>query len=145
MRFWKEFKQFAMRGNVIDLAVGVIIGAAFAKITSSLVNDIIMPPLGLFIGNTKFTSLQWILKPAVTDKTGKVITEAVAINYGSFLQTVTDFILIAFAIFLLVKFIMSLKRKEDVKKVEEKQDVLSKQESLLVEIRDILKDKPQIR
>jgi large conductance mechanosensitive channel len=139
MGFLQEFKKFAMRGNVIDLAVGVVIGAAFNKITSSLVADVIMPPIGLLISGIKFTSLSVVLKPAVTDPAGKIITEEVAINYGNFIQNVVDFIIIAFAIFLLVQFINTLRHKEDAKKVAEQPAALSKEESLLTEIRDLLK------
>jgi large conductance mechanosensitive channel len=138
MGFIKEFKQFAMRGNVIDLAIGVIIGAAFGKITNSLVADVIMPPIGLLISGIKFTALKLILKPAVSDASGKVITEAVSINYGNFLQSTVDFIIIAFAIFLLVKFINTIKRREDEKKPATPV-ILSKSDQAVIDIRDMLK------
>ncbi len=138
MGFIKEFKQFAMRGNVIDLAVGVIIGAAFGKITNSLVADVLMPPIGLIISGIKFTSLKLILKPAVVDASGKVVNEAVSINYGNFIQSTVDFIIIAFAIFLLVKFINTIKRKEEEKKPDAPL-VLSKPDQAVLEIRDMLK------
>jgi large conductance mechanosensitive channel len=102
----KEFKEFAMRGNVVDMAVGIIIGAAFGKIVSSLVADVIMPPIGLLLGGVDFSSLMITLKHAVGD------TPAVTISYGKFINTVIDFIIIAFAIFMVVKGLNKLKRKE---------------------------------
>ena len=107
-----EFKQFAMRGNVIDLAVGVVIGAAFGKIVSSLVADVIMPPLGVLVGGVNFTDLGITLKQAQTAASGEVIP-AVTINYGNFLQATFDFIIIAFAIFLFIKLINRLNRKKE--------------------------------
>ena len=107
-----EFKQFAMRGNVIDLAVGVVIGAAFGKIVSSLVADVIMPPIGVLVGGVNFTDLGITLKQAQTAASGEVIP-AVTINYGNFLQATFDFIIIAFAIFLFIKLINRLNRKKE--------------------------------
>ena len=104
-KFLQEFKEFAMRGNMIDMAVGIIIGAAFGKIVSSLVADVIMPPLGLLIGGVDFTDLAITLKRATGDD------PAVLLRYGAFLQTVVDFLIVAFAIFLMVKGINSLRRK----------------------------------
>src|SRR5664280_1704019 len=95
----KEFKEFAMRGNVVDMAVGIIIGGAFGKIISSVVADIIMPPIGLLLGGVSFTDLKITLKEPIVDAAGKVIKQAVAINYGNFIQTTIDFLIIAFAIF----------------------------------------------
>lgn len=106
MKMWSEFKEFAIRGNVIDLAVGIIIGAAFNKIVSSLVNDIIMPPIGLLVGNVDFSDLTWVLK----DKTAEA--EAVTINYGMFINTVLDFVIVAFAVFLLIRQINRINRQE---------------------------------
>jgi large conductance mechanosensitive channel len=106
MGFVKEFKEFAVKGNVVDMAVGIIIGAAFGKIVSSVVADIVMPPLGLLIGGMNFTSLKLTLKEA------EGTAAAVTLNYGQFLQTVVDFTIVAFAIFLLVKGINALKRSE---------------------------------
>lgn len=134
----QEFKTFAMRGNVIDMAVGIIIGGAFGKIVSSIVGDIIMPAVGLLIGGVNFTDLKIILKHAVMEG-NKVIAPAVSINYGNFLQVTFDFIIIAFSIFLLVKGINSLnKKKEEVPAapVAPPADV-----QLLTEIRDLLKEK----
>jgi large conductance mechanosensitive channel len=130
MSIIKEFKTFAMRGNVVDLAVGIIIGGAFGKIVSSVVADVIMPPIGLLVGGVKFTSLAITLKEAV-DK-----TPAVTLNYGNFLQAVFDFLIVAFAVFMLIKAINSLKKKEEAAAPPP-----PKQEVLLTEIRDILKQK----
>jgi len=137
MSFFKEFKTFAMRGNVVDMAIGIIIGSAFGKIVSSLVSDIIMPPIGLFIGGVRFQNLKIILKQAHTDATTGKITEAVSINYGNFISTALDFLIIAFAIFLLVKLINRLKRKEEAQPVPP--PAPTKEEQLLTEIRDLLK------
>lgn len=139
MSFFKEFKTFAMRGNAVDMAVGIIIGGAFGKIVSSIVGDIIMPPLGLMIGGVKFQNLKVILKHAHTDTVTGKVTEAVSINYGNFINTALDFIVIAFSIFLLVKLINSMKRKEETKPAAP--PVPTKEEELLTEIRDLLKDK----
>lgn len=139
MSFFKEFKTFAMRGNAVDMAVGIIIGGAFGKIVSSIVGDIIMPPLGLMIGGVKFQNLKVILKHAHTDTVTGKVTEAVSINYGNFINTALDFIVIAFSIFLLVKLINSMKRKEETKPAAP--PAPTKEEELLTEIRDLLKDK----
>jgi large conductance mechanosensitive channel len=129
----KEFKDFAVRGNVIDMAVGIIIGAAFGKIVSSFVGDVIMPPLGILIGGVDFSDLAFVLKEATAS------APAVVIGYGKFIQTVIDFTIVAFAIFLVVKFINTLKKKEDsAAKAETKP---SNEELLLAEIRDLLKSK----
>ena len=142
MFFIKEFQEFAVRGNVMDMAVGVIIGGAFGKIVASLVNDVIMPPLGLITGNG-FTDLKLVLKPAtaaVTDASGNVITPEVAevaLNYGNFIQNTVDFIIIAFVIFLLIKGMNSLRKKEEpapAAPAEDPADI-----ALLKEIRDELK------
>lgn len=139
MSFFKEFKTFAMRGNAVDMAVGIIIGGAFGKIVSSIVGDIIMPPLGLMIGGVKFQNLKVILKHAHTDTVTGKVTEAVSINYGNFINTALDFIVIAFSIFLLVKLINSMKRKEETKPAAPPGP--TQEEELLTEIRDLLKDK----
>lgn len=138
MNFFKEFKEFATKGNVVDLAVGIIIGAAFGRIVTSLVNDIIMPPLGLLIGGVDFTDLKVIMKQATIGPTGEVI-DAVSINYGNFIQVFIDFLIVAFAIFLLIKGINRLKRKEAAKPAVPL--VPTKEEQLLAEIRDLLKNK----
>lgn len=135
MGFIKEFKEFAIKGSVLDLAIGVIIGAAFGKIVSSLVQDIIMPPIGLLIGRIDFKELKVILKAAATDANGKIIP-AVAINYGNFINILIEFLIIAFCIFLLVRIINRLKAKPvEVIVVAEP----SREEALLTEIRDLLK------
>lgn len=130
MSLLKEFRDFAMRGNVVDLAVGVIIGAAFGKIVSSLVANIIMPPLGLLIGGVDFKQFSWILKPAVGD------TPAVIMQYGVFLQSIFDFVIVAFAIFMAIKLMNKLHKKKEVEKPAPK---VTAEETLLTEIRDLLK------
>ncbi|KYP93295.1 large-conductance mechanosensitive channel protein MscL [Rosenbergiella epipactidis] len=132
MSLFKEFRDFAMRGNVVDLAVGVVIGAAFGKIVSSLVANIIMPPLGLLIGGIDFKNMAVTLKPAVGD------TPAVLLQYGIFIQSIFDFIIIAFAIFLAIKVMNKLYKKKEVEKPVAKP---SAEEVLLTEIRDLLKAK----
>jgi large conductance mechanosensitive channel len=132
MSFVKEFREFAVKGNVVDMAVGIIIGAAFGKIVSSFVNDIITPPLGYLIGGVDFTDLKATL-PAMQE--GR---DPVTINYGAFLQTAFDFIIVAFAIFLVIKMINRLKRKEEVAPSAPPPPP-SRQEVLLEEIRDLLK------
>ena len=138
MKIFREFREFAMRGNVVDMAVGIIIGAAFGKIVSSMVSDILMPPIGLLLGGVNFTDLKLILKEASVDSTGAVV-QAVTLNYGIFIQTVIDFVIIAFSIFMIVKLMNKLKKNAEEKPVEE--PTPTKQEVLLGEIRDILKNK----
>ena len=130
MGFIKEFKTFAMRGNVIDMAVGIIIGGAFGKIVSSFVADVIMPPIGLLIGSVNFTELSVTLKQASGD------IAAVTINYGKFIQSVVDFIIIAFAIFTVIKAMNSLKKKEEEAPAPPPEP--TKEVVLLTEIRDAL-------
>ncbi|ODA42391.1 large-conductance mechanosensitive channel protein MscL [Desulfosporosinus sp. BG] len=139
MGLLKEFKEFATRGNVMDLAVGIIIGSSFGKIVSSLVADIIMPPIGLIVGGIKFTDIKWSLRDAVVDSSGNVIKAAVTINTGNFIQAVFDFLIIAGAIFLIVKVMNRLNRK----KSEELPApvVPSVEVQLLTEIRDLLEKK----
>ncbi len=132
MSIMSEFRQFAVKGNMIDLAIGIIIGTAFGKIVSSFVQDVIMPPIGLLLGNVDFTDLAVILKPAVGD------TPAVTLNYGVFITTIIDFLIIAFVVFMLIKAINMMKRKEEEKPAP---PAPSKEEILLTEIRDILKSK----
>tara|TARA_R100001244_G_scaffold42363_1_gene38226 strand:+ start:5153 stop:5548 length:396 start_codon:yes stop_codon:yes gene_type:complete len=129
----QEFKKFAMRGNVIDMAVGIIIGVAFGKIVSSFVADVIMPPLGLLLGGVDFKDLTIVLKEAVGE------TPAVVIAYGQFIQTIVDFVIIAFVIFLVIKAMNSLKAKEEA--APEAPPAPTKEEILLTEIRDLLKEK----
>ena len=138
----KEFKDFAMRGNVMDMAVGIIIGAAFGKIISSFVADVLMPPIGLLLGGTDFSDLSVQLKQASVDEAGNGIA-AVTLNYGMFINTVIDFLIIAFAIFMVIK-IMN-KATEAMKKKEEAAPTAppapSGEEKLLAEIRDLLRQK----
>lgn len=142
MKLINEFKAFAMRGNVVDMAVGIIIGGAFGKIVSSVVSDVIMPPIGLLLGGVKFTDLKIIMKDPILDAAGVVTTQAVSINYGNFIQTTVDFLIIAFAIFMMIKAMNSMKKKEEVAPVEAPESPLpTKEEILLTEIRDILKNK----
>lgn len=138
-RFYKEFKEFAVKGSVVDLAIGVVIGTAFNKIVSSLVNDVIMPPFGLLWGSKDFANYKWVLKDAQLNDAGKVIENEVALNYGAFGAHVLDFIIIAFSIFIVLKFVNSLRRKaedEGETSVPTPKDI-----QLLVEIRDLLKKK----
>lgn len=140
--FLQEFKAFAMRGNVIDMAVGIIIGGAFGKIVSSVVADILMPAIGVFFGGVNFTDLKWVIKDAVYGADGKEITAAATLNYGNFLQTTIDFIIIAFVIFLFIKFMAKLSRKkEESPAATPEPPAPTKEEKLLTEIRDILKEK----
>ena len=132
----QEFKDFAIKGNVIDMAVGIIIGGAFGKIVSSFVAEVVMPPLGLLIGGVNFTSLSITLKKAGIDANG-VATEAVTLNYGNFLQVTFDFLIIAFAIFFFIRMLNKLKRAEEPVPAEE--PTPTNEEILLTEIRDILK------
>lgn len=134
-KFLQDFKAFAMRGNVIDMAVGVIIGGAFGKIISSVVADVIMPPLGLLVGGVNFTDLKLELKPA--EMVDGEMQDAVTLNYGNFLQTAFDFIIIALSIFLFVKLIGKLMRKKEEEPAAP--PAPSKEEQLLTEIRDLLK------
>ncbi|MBN1294431.1 MAG: large-conductance mechanosensitive channel protein MscL [Candidatus Latescibacteria bacterium] len=127
----KEFKEFAIKGNVIDMAVGIIIGAAFGKIVSSLVADVVMPPIGAILGGVDFSGLALTVKAAAGDM------PAVVISYGKFIQTLIDFTIIAFAIFMMVKSINSLKRKEEA--LPTPPPAPTKEEMLLTEIRDLLK------
>ncbi|ALI99340.1 large-conductance mechanosensitive channel [Rufibacter tibetensis] len=138
MAMLKEFKEFAMRGNVIDLAVGVVIGAAFGKIVTSLVEDIIMPPLGLLVGGNHFSDLKVVLRESVMGSDGKV--SDVTLNYGAFLQNVVDFLIVALAIFAVVKLINKLKRKKAAS--PNVPPAPTKEEVLLTEIRDALRSKP---
>lgn len=145
MKFLKEFKEFALKGNVVDMAVGVIIGGAFGKIVSSLVNDILMPPIGVLLGGKDFSDLSVTLKDAVpaTDTTPAV--EAVLWKYGAFIQTCIDFTIIAFSIFVFVKLINNLARKRAEEPAAAPapapEPEPTKEELLLTEIRDLLKEK----
>ena len=141
-KFFEEFKQFAMRGNVIDLAVGVVIGGAFGKITTSLVNDIIMPLISMITGGIDFSEWKWVLKEAVLDETGAEIAAAVSVNFGNLVAVIIDFIIIAFAIFCMIKTLNKLQRKkEEEPAAPPAPPEPSAEEKLLTEIRDLLKEK----
>lgn len=140
MSIVKEFKEFAMKGNMMDLAVGIIIGGAFGKVVSSLVADVLMPPLGILIGGINFTDIRIKLKDAVVDTVGKVTGEAVTLNVGNFIQSLVDFTIIAFAVFLLVKGINRMNRKAAAPP-DPASIPPNRQEELLSEIRDLLKQK----
>jgi len=135
MGFMKEFKEFAMRGSVVDLAVGVVIGGAFGKIVTSLVNDVIMPPIGYLTGGIDFAELKYVIEPA--DEANEIAE--VAILYGNFINVIIEFLIIAFCIFLVIKGINSLKRKEEEAPAAPPEP--PKEEVLLTEIRDLLKSK----
>ena len=144
MGFLKEFKEFAVKGNVMDMAVGVIIGGAFGKIVTSVVNDIIMPPVGLLIGGVDFSDMKLTLKQAVLDAAGAVVTPAVTWNYGAFVQQVVDFTILAFCVFLMVKLMNRLTKKPapaPAPAPATEPPKPSNEEVLLAEIRDLLKEK----
>jgi len=134
----KEFKEFAMRGNVMDMAVGIIIGGAFGKIISSFVADVLMPPIGVLLGGTDFTGLKIILKDKVMEA-DKVVAQAVTINYGNFIQVTIDFLIIAFSIFMMIKLMNSMNKKNVPAPVPAPPPEPSNEEKLLIEIRDLLK------
>ena len=149
MGFLKDFKAFALKGNVMDMAVGVIIGGAFGKIVTSLVNDILMPPIGMLIGKVNFTDLSWTLKDAVMEN-GVEIEPAVTWKYGAFVQQVVDFAILAFCVFMIVKMMnrltsIKLKKEEEAVQTPEPapapEPEPTKEELLLTEIRDLLKEK----
>ncbi|MBK6965897.1 MAG: large-conductance mechanosensitive channel protein MscL [Bacteroidales bacterium] len=136
MKLLDEFKAFAMRGNVVDMAVGIIIGGAFGKIISSFVADVLMPPLGLLLGGIDFKDMSYTLKEAVMNG-AEIVTPAVNLNYGMFIQNVVDFLIIAFAIFMAIKAMVSMKKKEE--EVPAAPPAPTKDQELLSEIRDLLK------
>lgn len=135
--FLLEFKAFAMRGNVVDMAVGVIIGGAFGKIVSSLVADVVMPAIGLLVGGVNFTDLKWVIRDAYVDDKGQEVAAA-TLNYGNFLQTTFDFIIIAFCIFLFIKLLTRFNKKKEAAPAAPPKP--SKEEVLLTEIRDLLRE-----
>ena len=136
MGMLSEFKEFAMKGNVMDMAIGIVIGAAFGKIVSSFVDDVLMPPVGLLLGGTDFTELGTVLKEGVGDEPDVVLA------WGAFIQTTLDFLIIAFAIFMVVKVMNRMQRKEEKKAEKDAEPKLPNDEKLLMEIRDLLKQKP---
>lgn len=140
-KFFQDFKEFAMKGNVIDMAVGVVIGSAFGKIVSSFVADVVTPLLGLLLGKIKFTDLRWVIKAAGADP---VAEPEVALTYGNFLQSVIDFLIIALAIFIVLRVIMNLKdrfakKQEEVVEEAPAEPEQSEELKTLIEIRDLLK------
>jgi large conductance mechanosensitive channel len=144
-KYWKEFREFAVKGNVVDLAVAVIIGGAFGKIVSSLVADIVMPLIGFISGGVNFSIWKWNLKQAIIDNAGAVLKPAITMNVGAFTQNVFDFLVIAASMFFAIKLIGRVKRRliheEENLAQEEKPVALSKDQELLTEIRDLLKNK----
>ncbi|MBR3443041.1 MAG: large-conductance mechanosensitive channel protein MscL [Bacteroidaceae bacterium] len=144
-KFIQEFKEFALKGNVMDMAVGVIIGGAFGKIVSSLVADVIMPPIAWALGGASFADMKWVLKEGIPEKVnaaGEVVEEAVeaiTLNYGMFIQNIVDFLIIALCIFLMVKGINKLSKKKAEEPAPEPEPTA--EEKLLTEIRDLLKEK----
>ncbi|WP_207426370.1 large-conductance mechanosensitive channel protein MscL [Pedobacter sp. SYSU D00535] len=137
----KEFKEFALKGNLVDIAIGLIIGAAFGRVVSSLVEDVFMPPLGMIIGGVDFSDLKWVMKgPSIED--GRKI-EAVTLNYGNFIQNLIDFLIVALAVFTVVKLMNRLKKKEQEQPAHPAPDVLTKEQILLTEIRDSLRNRQQ--
>ena len=139
MGLLNEFKEFAVKGNMVDLAVGIIIGGAFGKVVSSLVSDILMPPLGYLIGGINFTDIKVHLKTPIVQGFGTTLPEGVTINVGNFIQSLVDFVIIAFAVFIMVKAINRMhKRAEEVPAAPPPP---TQQEELLAEIRDLLKKK----
>ena len=144
MGFLQEFKAFALKRNVMDMAVGVIIGGAFGKIVTSLVNDVIMPPIGLVVGGVDFSDLNLTLKQAVTDAAGEVLTPAVTWNYGAFIQQVVDFAILAFCVFMMIKVmnrLMKKKEEEAPAPAPAPEPEPTAEEKLLTEIRDLLKER----
>lgn len=146
-KFWSDFKDFAMKGNVVDMAVGVVVGSAFSKIVSSLVSDIITPLISLIIGKMSLADLKWVMRPAVLDEAGKVLQNEVALTYGNFIQAVIDFLIIAFSIFIVMRALMNLKNKlAEITSTEKKEEKPaappepSDELKALREIRDILKE-----
>lgn len=141
MSFIQDFKAFALKGNVVDMAVGVIIGGAFGKIVTSVVNNVIMPPIGVLTGGMDFTDLKLVIKQAQMEG-DQVVSEAVTLNYGQFIQDVVDFLIIAFCIFLMVKGIAALSRKKnEAQAAPAPAPEPSAEEKLLTEIRDLLKER----
>jgi len=138
MKVFKEFREFAIKGNMIDMAIGIIIGTAFGRIISSLVEDIIMPPFGYVLGKFNFATLKVVLKEAEQNEAGKIVKDAITINYGNFIQVLLNFIIIAFTIFFFIKLINMLRQKAD--DPENKTVPTPKEIQLLSEIRDLLKD-----
>ncbi len=138
MSLKKELKEFLLRGNVIDMAVGIVIGGAFGKIVTSFVNDILMPPIATLLGDSKFTEMKLVLQSAVMDGE-EVIKPAITFNYGNFIQVVIDFLIVGVSIFFVIKAMNSMKRKKEDEPAPAAPPAPTKEEALLTEIRDLLK------
>ncbi len=145
--FFKDFKAFISKGNILDMAVGVVIGGSFGKIVTSLVNDIIMPPIGKLLGDVNFSDLKLVLQAEELNEAGEVVNEAISLNYGSFIQTIIDFLIVAFCIFVMLRAIVksrqkleSLKKKEEEKPKKPEEPKIPEDVLLLREIRDLLKE-----
>lgn len=138
MALRQEFKEFMLRGNVIDMAVGIVIGGGFSKIVSSFLNDILMPPISMLLGHTDFSSMKFVFKQAVMDG-DKIVSPAISWNFGAFFQTITDFIIIGISLFFVIRLINQLRRKKEEDPTPEVKPAPTAQESLLMEIRDLLK------
>lgn len=136
-KFFQDFREFAMRGNVVDMAVGVIIGGAFGKIITSLVNDIIMPGIGVLTGGTNFSEFKYVIQQGVMNGE-EVVTPEVAITWGAFVQTIVDFLIIAFCIFLAIRVMQNMRRKKEAEEAAPAAPAGPTQEELLTEIRDLL-------
>lgn len=143
-KFLKDFKEFALKGNVIDMAVGVIVGGAFGKIVSSLVNDILMPVISIFTGGDGYKNLKYVITEAQPAADGVAAVEEVAVNYGLFIQNIVDFVIIAFSIFVALRFAMKLKKKE-AEPEPAPEPAPTKEEVLLTEIRDLLKQQDALK
>ncbi|MFH1319255.1 MAG: large-conductance mechanosensitive channel protein MscL [Bacteroidota bacterium] len=139
MKILGEFKEFAIKGNMFDMAVGIIIGAAFSKIVSSLVNDIIMPPIGFIIGKVNFLNLKFVFQEEIKDGSGKIVQEMVTMDYGHFIQIIFDFTIIALTIFLVIKVFNGLRKKAEDE--NEASIPTPRNIELLAEIRDLLKER----
>ncbi len=147
-KFINDFKAFALKGNIVDMAIGVVIGGAFGKIVTSLVNDIITPLIGLLTGNISLADLKFVLAPAVVDAAGEVVTPELAVAYGTFLQTIIDFLIIALSIFMVMRVAMnahkkldSLKKKEEEEKAAAEEEKKDTELSVLLEIKELLEKK----
>ena len=149
-KFFEDFKAFALKGNIVDMAIGVVIGGAFGKIVTSLVNDIITPLIGLLTGNVSLVDLKFVLAPAVLDAAGEVVTPELAVTYGAFLQTIIDFLIIALSIFMVMRVAMNARKKlENLKKKEEEEAPVEEEDaapedtelSVLLEIKELLSNK----
>ena len=138
MALRKELKEFLLRGNVVDMAVGIVVGGAFGKIVTSFVNDILMPPLAMLLGDSKFTDMKLVLQAAVMEGE-EVIKPAITFNYGNFIQVVIDFLIIGISIFFVIKGINKMKRKKEAEPAPAAPPKPTKEETLLTEIRDLLK------